>query len=1426
MKLSVKYCCSIIVLSCMLAACLPGEKQEQKVIAKAQQATQQVAAERVAADMSNAAQTLLAGSIPTNSNELQTIHCNDQKSVVAFIPRSSKIAKGGTLAEPLANRMRDQLQSQFTSKAVGGSDLVATCGGDVQNVAVNSPVLVLQGAFAEQGNAVSVQVTSCGDVNGMHVPGTIITKVMKDGTTVVENNCGKAIQPFANKVTDGNGSDVDISNINLPDWKARLTGASATATQNFKCVVHDGVSCDTITAQNAGLLTQCSSSQQTESYMSNPQYANGTWTSAPAVTNNCGPGWTGQKIARIRSQQCTITLQGQPQQPATVYDVAYVAAKCSKDNIMNVPTQCPASEGTFYAEYGHVDMLEPVVLEPQSSILDSNGNAVAAPSMVALPGTQTDPTVASQVKSLTNSAQLFVPTINLRNVTDPDAFSAALVKNMGSAAKLSSITGCNEYGNTCTGTLTVPPRHIVIVLDRSASMGSKNSSDMISIPSVLTQGFSCKAGLRNIFASAQADDACTAATAFQQKMPYQPPSNGIAPKVMDFVIHPWGSGTGPTDDATSALYTTMQNALTDQAKYTPYLQFALSTGWDCSGRATAGSTVKEIFPDDMFGTCSAAQSCNTCPGQCEETDIGTVPDGGTAQRVQAAQWVLEQLARLNLNKNIKITLASFLNDQPNVQTITYCPPEHQNSAGACDITLERQALINLFTRPGDVKEFVKPVSQEVTIPTEPLPAAAIYLVPDKRTPSGNIKEVNSDYKVPANNVITGRFHHGDYESGWTQYEYATLKAVDQNGKNVPGTITFGPVQRSDKIQESDQEGSKRVYKGVWFDAPSGYAIVGRTNLKSDDPHGNADENGYERYYTVAVTFTPTATGVPVPVQTVNIVKPAASLEESGQKDGQVPTWFTSGPTQIMTGRMHFGDENWNPDHHNLYLNTSYSEGSLSVPCTADLIENGLCQQPCDRSICAKLPAVTASGDWESWSDASAKGTVTKSGDYEYSDCAPYPKTCIPNGPGGPAPLNPVFDTHIITPAYAIAMPINGGGGCTIPPPPANAWKTSDDPTTATYCSMRRLRQDWVTAATAKANGTFDDSVKPAPAYQDNDDYQFQSCSTVEDCTKVQHDCDTGNASACSTATTCQATLTNQLNAVKDEWLTGAVGGDCTGTTCEDKVSTYCTERLKKPNASTDNEALAACLDVCGAHVVSNTDIRTCTTATNLFTGVTATNCAMVQMPSVVDYRSTTYNGKYVTQLLTRYVPSQEGEAGSVQVATGSTVWGADYGGNTPLYATIDAALKEADVKADMDAHTPMSFIVLTDGQDTGATATTTSFCNNNSDSFLNELAAVNPYAHATFISLNDFGVANLACNKRVPDDFVSQLKLLTVPSILSSKLVISGSVAATANSLKDAETFCLANYGSFYSDDKVVATTSTDGSAVSPPVCRAYEIQQ
>lgn len=109
-----------------------------------------------------------------------------------------------------------------------------------------------------------------------------------------------------------------------------------------------------------------------------------------------------------------------------------------------------------------------------------------------------------------------------------------------------------------------------------------------------------------------------------------------------------------------------------------------------------------------------------------------------------------------------------------------------------------------------------------------------YVVPEKRTVTLGMKESGSYFLCPSNTVMTGRYHKGD-ENGQTQYEYATLKAVDVDGNLVSGAITVEDIRWDSYIKESSGNG---------YSAPANRVIVGRQH--------KGDENGQTRYATAVI----------------------------------------------------------------------------------------------------------------------------------------------------------------------------------------------------------------------------------------------------------------------------------------------------------------------------------------------------------------------------------------------------------------------------------------------------------------------------------------------------------------------------------------------------------------------------------------------
>lgn len=158
-------------------------------------------------------------------------------------------------------------------------------------------------------------------------------------------------------------------------------------------------------------------------------------------------------------------------------------------------------------------------------------------------------------------------------------------------------------------------------------------------------------------------------------------------------------------------------------------------------------------------------------------------------------------------------------------------------------------------------------------------ANKFYIVPNVRSKSASIKESSGiEFLCPTNTVMTGRWHKGD-ENGQTQYEYATLKAVDEQGNTVQAKIEVTDIQWSASLKESS---------GTGFIASGNRVIVGR--------YHKGDENGYTKYATAIVK----ANGE---IATVIDTQDSQTIKESSG------TWFVTDAQRVIIGRVHKGDEN-------------------------------------------------------------------------------------------------------------------------------------------------------------------------------------------------------------------------------------------------------------------------------------------------------------------------------------------------------------------------------------------------------------------------------------------------------------------------------------------------------------------------------------
>ncbi|ATB30172.1 hypothetical protein [Melittangium boletus] len=174
-------------------------------------------------------------------------------------------------------------------------------------------------------------------------------------------------------------------------------------------------------------------------------------------------------------------------------------------------------------------------------------------------------------------------------------------------------------------------------------------------------------------------------------------------------------------------------------------------------------------------------------------------------------------------------------------------------------------------------------------------AQTILIVPLERTDSSSMKESNSSYTCPSDKVLTGRMHTGD-ENGQTTYQCASLEAIDAD--------TLAPISGTIRIEAQNWSGNIKESSGTWYNAPAGMVLIGRAH--------DGDENGNTRYRPARITLNGRA---------IEIIdsKTSGDIKESSG------TWFKTETRQVMTGRMHKGDEN---------KYTQYKSGTMRVTGSA------------------------------------------------------------------------------------------------------------------------------------------------------------------------------------------------------------------------------------------------------------------------------------------------------------------------------------------------------------------------------------------------------------------------------------------------------------------------------------------------------------
>ncbi|WP_344982384.1 hypothetical protein, partial [Streptosporangium fragile] len=153
-------------------------------------------------------------------------------------------------------------------------------------------------------------------------------------------------------------------------------------------------------------------------------------------------------------------------------------------------------------------------------------------------------------------------------------------------------------------------------------------------------------------------------------------------------------------------------------------------------------------------------------------------------------------------------------------------------------------------------------------PAAPAAAATGEVIEVIHTYTETVKESNSSFRCPANEVMIGRAHYGD-ENGKTTYRCGRVYV---NGEQVTVTLTT-----TSAVRESRSD----------YSTPEDMAIIGRAHY--------GDENSYTTYYAGLMLWQG------------RIVR-LTSRQSTGyvRESNHISI---AGANEVMTGRAHVGDEN-------------------------------------------------------------------------------------------------------------------------------------------------------------------------------------------------------------------------------------------------------------------------------------------------------------------------------------------------------------------------------------------------------------------------------------------------------------------------------------------------------------------------------------
>lgn len=680
-----------IVLSMTLTACLPGKEEEKKVLARVEEERKDLAAKQLAANLAIAAERHLTTAAATSNNEMITVRCDDNR-VIAFVPNTSALTEGGTMPPVLAGRLRTTLATKHGAGNVMTKDNATTTvcpaadPADLDKIAENAPVLLVASVITpmdlpveDDPAVVAVNMLPCSGGK----PGVIVEKHVRqpDGSVTVNvtQHCGTAAP------TSSLLPSISVSSNAAADWKTRLSSSNTNANTNYSCIT-SGSACVPISQEQIGTQILCDDKNESIQYIANPQYNPATFKFVPkANPEPCGkPGWVGELAARVKSKRCQIIRNGVAQEiPATIHDIAYVGARCWKEDVTTT-SACPAGVNLALEHTGHMVTTEDLAmnrllsLTPRKQLDGKNYSSISYERWVPSGNFfMRESNMTNEDRNLLSSGisnmqragnilaigaePMFSAGSNLSTVANAN-FDQTFVTELKSLNRinLQGTPTCYAMAQDCH--IDTTPNRVEMVMEREQRM-------VLSVPSTPTYPAytACRATMANLFEADKRESACQAARQWNELAT----NKGVIQHVLDNWDANFRNRSRPvynanvllTDKKSTMSYgdssqlnnyeDVMINALSQQSVMTPRLRYALAIGQTCSPPVVNGVLKVQ---EDMYGYCmpsksSAAysqalttplKSCqSTCPGECTTvtvTDVNGVNLPPAINRLRAAEY--------------------------------------------------------------------------------------------------------------------------------------------------------------------------------------------------------------------------------------------------------------------------------------------------------------------------------------------------------------------------------------------------------------------------------------------------------------------------------------------------------------------------------------------------------------------------------------------------------------------------------------------------------------------------------------------------------------------------------------------------------------------------------------------------------------------